>query len=1568
MTDPALMAIIIILAVLLDLGVMFWLRHVQESRVQARQSSVRVFGVVSPVLSWVRGKGLRVLRVSGSESTQGVRDQETGGTESAIHIDSASQAIQAESASQSESTIHSDSASQAIQAEAASQAESAIQAEAATQMDAATQPKAVTRTWTRWVEWAVIVVGVTLFCWGILDLRSLTNLPGNEAEVFQALDWTLLNSLRQYHSFPLWNQYIMSGIPYVGDPMLHVYNPLVTLPVLLLGVRAGFKLALYLSFLAGAFGMWRLGGILGMKPAARVWMALTFAFAGQPTARFFQGQYLFVLGFAWIPWVVGSLFQVVRLHRLKDVALAVICMALLFFSGNAYYPFYMLIMALLFGLLMLPQLMRRRPFIKLPWQPTWAYVLVGVLSLGVIAVQLLPTAEFWPRVNKAMKLEGTHSLAQIFLDYTSKDTYREDAYSVMPAREEFYAYIGMIPFLSLGLLPLAFWKRERKTLLYFVLILLFMLLWISVEYVPWREFFVRSSWLLQFRHLLRSLVIGSFALIVLAGYGLDTLWTAFADNLSAVRSGTKTAQAQTALAYAGLGLLALFMLLGVLDVFNTNQQFLSTNDVYTPAYRVMRWVRENDLGDYYVRHNPNNAWQDATISNNLRFLDAWYHFADIRSIEGVVNQRPVVAEPQYLTQSQDEPDPQTGGAVLKSVVEKYNIFELKDSLPLAFVVSNVELAKGSDAGQLQRRDVTPMLPHFSSTGHVDVIAEGHGGDLLVVMITNYPGWTARMDGEVVEIKNVGGYLAVDLPPGPHQFEFIYQPRSFFWGFFISLITTGITGWLLLRDLPLTRRRMQEALPRWQAGLKQGRERLQGWRQRLAPESVQAVYRQGALHPTQALDLAEETPVEVAVLKERAGVGELLRTWLWASARLLRSMSIAMPLASWLFVVAIAVYVITRLWRLADFPIYFFTDEAIQSLSAANLLHNQLRSPDHTLLPTYFQNGMYFNLSLSVYIQLIPTLLFGKSIFVTRAVSALVSLLAAGAVGLILRDIFKVRYWWLGTLLLSITPAWFLHSRTAFETVLFVSMYAVMFYAYLLYRYRDPRFLFLAIFMAGLAFYSYSPGQLIVVVTWILFLLSDLPYHWKNRRLALPAAGLVLLVALPYLRFRWESTFDPGSHLSILGSYWMQPLPLGEKLARFWQEYLKGISPAYWFFPNEHDLQRHLMKGYGHISRIWLPFGVLGALLALWKGRFSAYRNTLVILLAAPLASALVGIGITRVLVFVIPAVLLIALGLELALGWLEKLLVKIGKTWKPETVSNTLAVGLAIALCWANFAMLRDALVNGPTWFQDYGLGGMQYGAKELYAEVKDYLNENPEQRLLISPSWANGADAVTAFFLPTGLPVQMGSIDGYIFERQPLDDRLTFVMIPEELDKVMSSGKFKDVNILRTLYYPNRKPGFYFVQLGYVDDIDAILAAERELRKEMQMGEVTIQGQPVNVHYSPLDMGTIQHIFDGDLNTVARTMEANPFIIELTFPEARLVSGYVMTTGSASVKVTALLVTDAGAELLTYTDTFQGTISDPGFTVIFDQSVLVKALQFEILEVGVGEPAHVHVWEIEVR
>jgi hypothetical protein len=169
-------------------------------------------------------------------------------------------------------------------------------------------------------------------------------------------------------------------------------------------------------------------------------------------------------------------------------------------------------------------------------------------------------------------------------------------------------------------------------------------------------------------------------------------------------------------------------------------------------------------------------------------------------------------------------------------------------------------------------------------------------------------------------------------------------------------------------------------------------------------------------------------------------------------------------------------------------------------------------------------------------------------------------------------------------------------------------------------------------------------------------------------------------------------------------------------------------------------------------------------------------------------------------------------------------------------------------------------------------------------------------------------------------------------------------------------------------LTYPNGEPGFYFVHLSYVDNIDEILSAEQEVRRALQEATVMINGEPVQVRYSMLDMGTIDLLFDGNLQTVARTLEANPFVIELTFPEPHQFNGYTMLLGSADVRVTTLLSPAPGGQPLESVASFDGSVSTPELNVSFGQVVTAQVVRFEILEPYTGEPANVHVWEITLR
>jgi hypothetical protein len=653
--------------------------------------------------------------------------------------------------------------------------------------------------------------------------------------------------------------------------------------------------------------------------------------------------------------------------------------------------------------------------------------------------------------------------------------------------------------------------------------------------------------------------------------------------------------------------------------------------------------------------------------------------------------------------------------------------------------------------------------------------------------------------------------------------------------------------------------------------------------------------------------------------------------------------------------ALLVYLITHLVGLTRFPIYFFSDEAIQTVAAETLIRDNFKYEDGTILPTYIKNGPYFNLSVSVYAQVLPYLIFGKSVFLTRAVSVFLSLLAVVSVSLMLRNIYKIPIWWAGVSLLSISPAWFLHSRTAFETVLFVSFYAVFLYTYLLYRYRSAHYLYLAIVFSALAFYSYSPGQVVIGLTGILLLLSDARYHWQNWKTVLRGLGLGILLALPYLRFSLDHPAAPFDQLRILDSYWVQAISVKDKLAQFGSEYIYGLNPTYWFIPNERDLPRHLMKGYGHILLVFLPFALLGFILAIRHLRSSAYRALLISLFIAPVGAALVQIGITRILVLLIPATILIALGINKVMTWLVK--------WRLPY--NAFSIGLFAVLSLINLFMLSDVISNAPTWYQDYGLGGMQYSAQKLFPKVGSYLEQDPDTKIILSPTWANGTDIVARFFLNDPLPIEIGSVNGHLIRRRPLDEETLFVMTPDEYQQTVNSKKFKRIDVEDTLAYPNGNPGFYFVRLAYVDNIDEIMEAERQQRSELRSTQISLDGELVQVKYSMLDIGEAKSMFDGDQHSLARTFEANPALIEIAFATSRPISGVSVIIGSTEVELRVLLYPTSTATPIEHQKTFHGTIEQPEAIFDFGEIAQIESLRLEVRDLRQVEPGNVHVWEI---
>ncbi len=662
----------------------------------------------------------------------------------------------------------------------------------------------------------------------------------------------------------------------------------------------------------------------------------------------------------------------------------------------------------------------------------------------------------------------------------------------------------------------------------------------------------------------------------------------------------------------------------------------------------------------------------------------------------------------------------------------------------------------------------------------------------------------------------------------------------------------------------------------------------------------------------------------------------------------------------LFALSLALLLGSRLVRLADYPIYFFCDEAIHALRASEFLRDGCRDEFRQLFPTYFHNGPLFNISTSVYAQVLPVLLFGRSVVVTRGVSVLVAFSGAVAVALILRRVFRARFWWVGALVLSVTPAWFLHSRTAFETAMATAFYAWFLYFYLRYREGRPRALYASVVFAALAFYTYSPMKIVVPASGVLFFLSDLRFHWRNRLPALKGLALVLVLALPYARFHRAHPESSRSHLEQLFSYWTSPgLTAREKLSRYGREYVSGLSPAYWYRrDNAKDLDRHRMKGYGHLPAATLPFAALGLLVCLRNVGKTAYRTVLLSALAAPAGAAVVAMGITRALVFVVPAALLAALGVAAFASFVARRL-------PPAAV----AVSVFAVFAVAQVAMARDALENGPTWFHNYGLGGMQYGARQVFGEIRRELEKNPRLRFAVSPIWANGADDVKRFFLGDDKRVELKSLDWYTAEKRDLGGDRIAVLTPEEHRRAASDPRFAIGPPVKVLEYPDGAAGFYFVRLAYAPDIEARMAAERMARHALVQESVFVAGEILEIAHSRFDMGSVGDLFDGDVETLARTGRVNPAVIEIRFPSPRRVAGVTVTTGSMDRLRVTLTLFSRGAGPQVVRRAFEKLPPDPTVRIpLSPPAQAVEKLRIEVEEPVFGNQEIIHVREIRLE
>jgi hypothetical protein len=246
----------------------------------------------------------------------------------------------------------------------------------------------------------------------------------------------------------------------------------------------------------------------------------------------------------------------------------------------------------------------------------------------------------------------------------------------------------------------------------------------------------------------------------------------------------------------------------------------------------------------------------------------------------------------------------------------------------------------------------------------------------------------------------------------------------------------------------------------------------------------------------------------------------------------------------------------------------------------------------------------------------------------------------------------------------------------------------------------------------------------------------------------------------------------------------------------------------------------------------------------------------------------------------------------------------------------------------------------------------------------------------VVSPSWANGSEQFTDFFIPKEMQprIHMGQPIDFI-DNLDTFNTTEFVATADEFSNILRDQKFTNVNVLKNIPYPNGMPGFYVITLKPAGNIADILAAQHAQNRNPIEDTMLFNNESIRVIHSPLGSGSMDLIFDNDPDSLSRVLEANPFFIAL-YPLTPIDthSVFIKTGSLHNYTITIRLYPSGGGQPVEYTQTWQDEPDkdlppDPEQTINFDRGPdKAERIEIEVKDNTSGDTSAIHIRTIQFK
>lgn len=637
-----------------------------------------------------------------------------------------------------------------------------------------------------------------------------------------SIQWFVAHSIATHGELPLWNPFIRTGIPYIGNPYISILNPFVLVPLWAAGPINGAKIAVVLACAMAGAGQYWLGRVIGLGRLASFAGGALGLSAGSfviPIATGFS--FAGPMQHALIAAVLASFLAAIRQRSFWRIVVAALINALMFYTGFLYYWIGIGFVLMIFAAGHVWKQIAPAPTFGRAQYLLGPVIVYGLLAIGLITPSLLPLISLMPYIEKPIDVTNSGTLPFLVTVFgfvvTDRRFWANGLWGANPIGWAiYYSYIGSTVLIGIPASVMAIARDRLRYATSFIVATFAMLTLASIHktiFSPLLDIFI---FLQQFRFWGSLVAVATVLAIPLLFVGADWVWSLAVGSaqwdgnalpnwelrlVSITPSGPRERRVELTRVVLGVSSV-LFCLAAVSDPWMTNRGIVTVPPWNVAEDEVFAWVRAQSPGPLIVNANS-MIYALASSSqqkHEIQVLDSVFPMKLRPSRVG--NRDALWSAPKYaliLPNAPTNPKMQ--------LLRKFNggwVYTLPPGLPFAFVGRDDAMPYGPEevgARAVETGTVIEAIARFDGPNRIQismpkVVTWAPGASpavpRLIVMQGWMPGWRATGSaGGARTVVPVSEYLEVIDARLGETITLEYLPTSYVIGKVVGFLTLAV---------------------------------------------------------------------------------------------------------------------------------------------------------------------------------------------------------------------------------------------------------------------------------------------------------------------------------------------------------------------------------------------------------------------------------------------------------------------------------------------------------------------------------------------------------------------------------------------------------------------------------------------------------------------------------------------------------------------------------------------------------------------------------------------------------